>query len=545
VTLKDVAASSGRYAWLAAIFTVLAVVMTWPLGRITMVGLPASDDAYFSVWRLAWIAHQLPSDPARLFDANIFYPATGTLAYSDAMLFVGLLGTPFFLLGFDPGLIHNGLLLAAIVSSMLCAFALARRLTGSDPAALIAALIFGLAPYRMAHIGHLELQWTMWMPLSMLLLHQLVESPALARGVWLGAALAAQLLSSIYYGIFLACYLAAAWIALMPLAKPRRRFVAASAAAIGPLIVAALIYAPPYLHTRAEFGERRPDEVRAYSATASDYLRVPAGNWLYGDAEEAPAPEERSLFPGALAILLAAVAVITARSRATFLYLGLGVLSFDLSLGSNGILFRLLRLVSVAGSLRSPSRFGVLVLLSAAVLAAIGAARIFARYPRMVPLVTLLLSFVCLGEYWSAPFTVRAFESRPGEVDQWLATHPPGTVVLELPTPTGATLWRYEPEYQLRSINHWQPLVNGYSAFPPASYVRLIDLLPSFPEREVIMALRERQVRFIVIHRAVYGDAEFDRVVKAAEASSRLWPVRTFGSGETEVRAFELNYLPE
>ena len=66
------------------------------------------------------------------------------------MLLVGVIATPFFKLGVDPGLVHNYLLLAAFVSSMLCAFALARRLTGSDPAALIAAIIFGFAPYRLA-----------------------------------------------------------------------------------------------------------------------------------------------------------------------------------------------------------------------------------------------------------------------------------------------------------------------------------------------------------------------------------------------------------
>ena len=87
---------------------------------------------------------------------------------------------------------------------MVCAFALARRLTGSDPAAFLAAIIFGLAPYRMAHIGHLELQWTMWMPLALLLLHRLVEKPTPWRGVLLGAALAAQVFCSIYYGVFLA-----------------------------------------------------------------------------------------------------------------------------------------------------------------------------------------------------------------------------------------------------------------------------------------------------------------------------------------------------
>ena len=197
--------------------------MTWPLGRVTDVVIPASDDAHFSIWRLAWVAHQLPADPQHLFDANIFHPAKGTLALSDAMLLVGALGLPFFHAGVNPAIVHNYLMLAAIVSSMLCMFALARRLTGSDPAAWLAAIIFGLAPYRMAHIGHLELQWTMWMPLAMLLLHRLVEKPTLARGLALGLALAAQAFCSIYYGLFLACYLAAAWLVMVPFEKAKGR----------------------------------------------------------------------------------------------------------------------------------------------------------------------------------------------------------------------------------------------------------------------------------------------------------------------------------
>src|SRR6185436_9581871 len=98
-------------------------------------------------------------------------------------------------------------------------FALARRLTGSDPGAFIAAIIFGFAPYRMAHIGHLELQWTMWMPLSMLLVHRLMMQPALTTGALLGLALGAQVLCSVYYGVFLACYLAIAWLAMLPFEK--------------------------------------------------------------------------------------------------------------------------------------------------------------------------------------------------------------------------------------------------------------------------------------------------------------------------------------
>jgi hypothetical protein len=56
-------------------------------------------DPLFSIWRLSWVAHQLPRDPLHLFDANIFFPELRTLAYSDAMLVPALLAAPFIWLG--------------------------------------------------------------------------------------------------------------------------------------------------------------------------------------------------------------------------------------------------------------------------------------------------------------------------------------------------------------------------------------------------------------------------------------------------------------
>ena len=538
--------TSGLYAAVAAASLVIVLMMTWPLGRVSPAVVPASDDAYFSIWRLAWIAHQLPEDPRRVFDANIFHPATGTLAMSDAMLLVGALGVPLFKAGVHPAVIHNQLMVLAIVASMLCAFALARRLTQSDPAAWLAAIVFGLAPYRIAHIGHLELQWTMWMPLAMLLLHRLIDTPTPWRGALLGAALGAQVLSSIYYGVFLACYLGIAIGALLPFATAKRRVVYAGAVAIVPLLLVALIYGPPYSRTREQLGERRVEEVTTYSATPADYLRVPQENVLRGSRNAGEAPDERSLFPGAIAIVCALLAFIPPVSRMAWTYLALAAVSADLSFGAHGVLFPILQnTISVTTSLRAPARFGVLVLLSLAVLAAIGAARAYQRWPKAAPIASVALTLLCLGEYWSSPIGVREYDPRPSEVHAWLATQAPGTVVLEMPAPTLGTLWLHEPEYALASISHWQPLVNGYSAFPPAQYSRIITELRKFPDRDAIIALREAKVSYILINRGLYAPDQFDRLKAAVEGSSRLWPVRSFGTGRDEVVVVQLNYEPE
>jgi len=179
------------------------------------------------------------------------------------------------------------------------------------------------------------------------------------------------------------------------------------------------------------------------------------------------------------------------------------------------------------------------------VLAAIGAARAYQRWPRFAPMISVALTLLCLGEYWSSPIAVRAYDRRPSEAHAWLAQQPPGSVTLELPAPTGPTLWLYETEYEVRSIAHWQPLVNGYSAFPPEQYVRLINELPRFPERDVILRLREIGVKYILINRRRYTAEAFDRVMHEIEASSRVSIVRAFGGAEERVVILALNYDPE
>ena len=267
-------------------FAVLTIAMTWPLLSPSSNSVPDMDDAYFSVWRLAWVAHQLPRNPAHLFDANIFHPTRGTLAFSDAMLLVSALGAPAIWLGVNAPLVHNMLIGAALISSMWFAFLLVRDLTRSAGAAWIAAIIFGFAPFRVAHFGHLELQWVMFMPLALWLLHRFVTTPTAGRALAIGGAVAGQTLCSIYYGVFLSLYLSVAAVILLAMhAAARRRAVALTPLMLIPLLAVVAIYGPPYAKSREQHGARNVAEIAEYSATPADFLRVPRGNYLRGASD--------------------------------------------------------------------------------------------------------------------------------------------------------------------------------------------------------------------------------------------------------------------
>lgn len=124
--------------------SLLVAAVTWPQAHLDAV--PDLGDPLFSIWRLSWVAHQLPRHPTALFDANIFYPERRTLAYSDSMLVPGLITAPFFWLGVNRVLVYNLLFLSAFVVSGATMSLLVRALTKRRDAAIVAAVVFMFCP---------------------------------------------------------------------------------------------------------------------------------------------------------------------------------------------------------------------------------------------------------------------------------------------------------------------------------------------------------------------------------------------------------------
>src|SRR5580704_12288233 len=287
------------------IVVLLTVVVTWPqcLHMGTKVG--AHDDPLFSIWRLAWVAHALATAPRHLLDGNIFYPVRNTLTFSDGMIFESLLAAPLFWLGVSPVLIYNILLLGGIAASGVAMFVLARHvLGGNGPAtapAVVSAAIFTMAPYRIEHYMHLELQWVMWVPLTLWAIHRAIEGPSWRYGVLGGLFLWLQILSSVYYGVFLAAT-AALFVLLLLVAYPRATGRALPALLLGAVlaVVLAVPYALPYLRTARTLGARKTAEVVTYSARLPNYLASPPQSWLWGWTAPRWGSVELSLFPGAV-----------------------------------------------------------------------------------------------------------------------------------------------------------------------------------------------------------------------------------------------------
>ncbi len=499
----------------------VAVAMTWPLARLWSPEIPNHPDASFNVWRLAWVAHQLREDPTRLFEANIFSPAAHTLAYSDAVPLLGFAGAPLIWVGIHPFAVHNLLVVAAFWSASYFTYWLCLRLTSNQWASVLGGLVGGYAPYRFGHVSHIELLWTAFLPLGFSALLTLHEQPSLRASLRLALCVVLQTLCSIYYGIYFAIYLALASVAL----AIRNRGVAVSRVAIALALAAAIglvILLPYVLMYRAAstlVEHRTGEEIARFSATPLDYLHVSPEHTLPLPRSE-HAPEERSLYPGLVAVVLAIIG-IAARPGAAVIHAVLVGLSVDLSFGTNGLLYPLLlEAIPLLSSLRAPSRFGAFVILSLSVLTALGATRLLERN-RSAHRIGAALVALTLVEYWAAPVNVRREPMTPPPVYAWLAQQPKA-VIAELPLPVPERLWGHETEYQLMSIYHWQQLAHGYSGNAPNDYIRFLNHMRSFPRDDSLNALRAKRVRWIVIHEALFDSARLAALLEEVTKSGAL-----------------------
>ena len=155
---------------------------------------------------------------------------------------------PLLAIGLTPLAVLNVLTLAGVAGSATAAYVLARRLTGNTGGAVVAGLVFAFAPYRRDHLHHIELQWALWTPLALWAWHRALDDGRARDGLLCAAFVLLQLLSSIYYGLFLAVAMAVICPLTLMWRRGRLQRGALGGLAAGAVIVAiaAAAYQRPY-----------------------------------------------------------------------------------------------------------------------------------------------------------------------------------------------------------------------------------------------------------------------------------------------------------
>lgn len=306
--------SSRRVSWIGftALYAAVTAAYAWPVVSSITTVLPNDiGDPGLNAWILWWNSQAMPFTQ-RWWDAPIFYPARGAFALSETLVGLTPLTSPLHWAGLDAVTVYNLAYLASFPAAALSAHALAFRLTGRHDAAVVAALAFGFNPYRGAQIPHLQMLWSMWMPLCLLALHRYLETRRRRDLVLAGSAFVFNGLTCGYYLVYFSI-LVAGW--MLWFARSRREWIAiATTFAIAGLVLAPTLVG--YARHQREFGvSRSTEEIEAFSADLSAFWAVSENVALPARWTVKPRAEGE-LYPGVVVVLLTIAGTLVAWQRA-------------------------------------------------------------------------------------------------------------------------------------------------------------------------------------------------------------------------------------
>jgi hypothetical protein len=500
--------SRRELAGIALAYLLLTVWWTWPLARrlSTHAWLAASGvvnaDYYLVVWALAWGAHALVRAPWDVFQANTFHPSTVSLAYSEHFLGQQPLFAPTYWATGNPVLAANVLIIAANVASATAMFVLVRRFAIA-PAAFLAGLLFAFYPWRHDTLWHFHLLAVQYLPLTIVLAERWFRAARARDAVLLAIVLTLHLLSSVYLAYVMVLLLAV----YTPLALWHWRrhldlrrllgFGAAGLVAASAMGLASL----PYLRLMdlglipAYDAEGRPPPIGILAAPRllDDYLRHQGIGWIgYVLALVALAPPWRGRgWPLLIGSLLAVTGVLIASGP--LLLVGPWAIPTPFPW--------LAAALPGFGAIRVLVRFVILAQTGLALLAGLGATRLFAVAPERAR--WALAGAVAVAIFWTwRPADALRLQAQPvaetvPPVYRWLAEHGAGRVVLEEP-PLDFT---GEARRMFLGTVHWLPTVNGYSGYPPRTAAYVHGLAGGLPDPRALQAIVDTvDVGWIVVH---------------------------------------------
>jgi len=150
------------------IFLISAIYLTYPL----IFHLTNFTTGYGDEFLIAWIQnhtiYSLFHSPTQLFNGNIFYPFSNTMAYSDIFLSSSILSAPLIIIFKEPIVAVNFTLISSLIMLGFSIFLLAYYLKKNYLASLIAGLMVVFSPAVLDKKVHLQILSVFWVPLSIL-----------------------------------------------------------------------------------------------------------------------------------------------------------------------------------------------------------------------------------------------------------------------------------------------------------------------------------------------------------------------------------------
>lgn len=564
-------------------FILLSFFMTRPvLTRGDEGAIVNPYDPMLQSWTLAWDTRELTRNPFNLFNANIYFPNSHTLAYTDHQVVNAVLAAPFLAITDNPMQSANLLLIFQFFLCSLGAYLLTTHLTGNRPAGVVAGIAFSYAPYKIAHLAHLNLCSAAWIPLCILFLHKYSKEKKTRDVILFALFFVLQALTALYYAIMLA--IAIGLFLLVRFFTYRETFNLKWLLKIAAALVCAFLIILPFLLPYFQVSGEEPNfersiaEVDFYSSDIQDFLLAPKESFLWGkasgyfreDAEKRGNPVERSIFPGLVPLVLGIGGIVYLYRRRKrereksfnfWYYSSLLFVSVIFCLGTSLYVFghriRFIMpydlfyyLVPGFKAMRVPARFAILTALALAVLSGFAVKGILEwlrskDFKRNIIVTTIVVAaVVSVLVVDLMPVYLPIYQVPPEDdfpvVYKWLKSQEGDTPIVEVPLATydpGAYFgvetdvsWVQLESWRVYySTLHWKKMVNGFSGFIPLSYSNASKACRDFPSSECICFFEEIGVEYMIVHGEEVGEAAALEMDEWAEEHREVEQVARFG----------------
>jgi hypothetical protein len=561
-----------QVAGAALLYLAYALVITWPIG-IHLQSAMFNDEAGDLAASIAQVREviqdgHLPFLPGRIADFNAPWGLEETwvlnVASAPATALLYLLSYPF---GSIAG--HNLFTLLGYTASGTAMFLLARRLTGSAGAALVAGFAFAFYPFMVNKGSDHTVFLHGWVLAAVAWRYlELAERPTLRNGLLAGVAGAFMAWWTPYFILFCPVVVAALSVVVLASAHARGRLREALVPlGAGFAVILALVGSLAVLQVAVggdggAGGARTHDlgNLVTFSARAHEFLVPDRNNLLVGDSTGPFLSErlhgssfsESSLYVGLSVLVLALLGLLahvrqrltTAASRAvaaaTLVALGGAAFSAPPQINVGGTLVPAPAwfVFQLSATWRVYSRFVIVVMLGLALLAAFGAARLLRgrRPATAAALVAVMLAVVGLDLWARQPDRVR----RPvaPEIYTTLKGRPAGNLA-EYPVQPSAVPNATARFYQQA---HGRRLFNGYpeDSDDESRKLELADLA----DRETAPGLAALGVRYVLVRSDYTLGAPGPGLHKIAVAGLPMYEV-TAMPARRGVDALSGFYLPE
>jgi hypothetical protein len=494
-------------------YLLLTLLMTYPLVLHLATAIPGDGfDGWQNYWNLWWVKTAvLDLQQGPYFTQHLYYPTGYSLLFQTLNIFNALLTLPIQLV-FGVTAAYNFVVLFSFVVGGYGAYLLARQVlpgrreSTGHVVAFLSGAVFTFSPFHFAHLlGHMQVFSLEWLPFFVLCLVRSlstdrlrVRSDLVLPAVFLVLTGLCDWYYALYLLLFTVVYLGyRLWVqrSVRMLLLKTALILLLSGVALSPLLVPMASEAArdsSYLNSPFDTTIRLSADLLAF-VTPNEF------HPLWGQAASrlsesfTSSTSERMVFAGYIPLALAGYAVWARRRKAAPWLISL-VVFFFLALGPylhvGGrqlpiplpylLLYRLFPFLSIA---RSVSRFDVMVMLSLAMLAALGLQAALRRLAveRRTAVSVVAVALVCC-EFLPAPYPLSpvevpfCYQALAGDADEY--------AILELPMN-----WD-RPAHLLYQTVHHKPIVAGYVTRPnPLSMIERVPVLQHFRllERDIIV----------------------------------------------------------